>query len=82
MRRLITIVDDPEAPYAAQIAAAVHVLDRAFGRPKQAVDIETTGKTLEQLLEAVYEARRAEAKTIDEPSASEPPENTVTNVVR
>ena len=66
MRRLITIVDDPEAPYAAQIAAAVHVLDRAFGRPKQAVDIETTGKTLEQLLEAVYEARRAEkAETID-----------------
>ena len=28
MRRLIAIVGDPEAPYAAQIAAAVHVLDR------------------------------------------------------
>lgn len=62
MRRLIAIVDDPEAPYAAQIAAAVHVLDRAWGKAKQVVDVEDQGKTLEQILMAIAAARRAEAE--------------------
>ena len=62
IRRLMTIVDDPEAPYAAQIAAATRVLDRAFGRPKQAIDVEQQGKTLEQILMAIAAARDAEAQ--------------------
>src|SRR5271166_3065604 len=63
IRRLMTIVDDPEAPYAAQIAAAIHVLDRAFGRPKQTVDVEQQGRSLEQILQSIYEARQAGAGT-------------------
>ncbi len=60
IRRLMTIVDDPEAPYAAQIAAATHVLDRAFGRPRQTVDVEQQGRTLEEILLAIAAAREAE----------------------
>ncbi len=60
MRRLIAIVDDPEAPYAAQIAAAVHVLDRAWGKAKQSVEVEQQGRSLEQILYAIIAAREAE----------------------
>ena len=60
MRRLIAIVDDPEAPYAAQIAAANAVLDRAWGKAKQEMSVEDNGATLEQLLMAVHAAREAE----------------------
>jgi hypothetical protein len=60
MRRLIAIVDDPEAPYAAQIAAANAVLDRAWGRAKQEVSVEDKGATLEQLLMELHAAREAE----------------------
>ncbi len=65
---------------SVQLIAAAMILDRAWGKPKQAVDIETTGKTLEQLLEAVYAARQAEkaanAETID--AAEETVLNTTT----
>lgn len=59
MRRLIAIVNDGEAPYAAQIAAANAVLDRAWGRPKQDIAVEDKGRSLEDLLRDVYEARQA-----------------------
>jgi hypothetical protein len=60
MRRLIAIVDDPEAPYSAHIAAASAVLDRAWGKAKQSVEIDQQGKTLEQMLLAIAAAREAE----------------------
>jgi hypothetical protein len=60
MRRLIAIVDDPEAPYAAQIAASVHILDRAYGKPKIAIETGERGRTLEQILDAIAAAREAE----------------------
>ncbi len=54
---------------SVQLLAAAMILDRAWGKPKQEVDIEATGKTLEQLLEAVYAARQAEkaasSQTVD-----------------
>ena len=60
MRRLIAIVNDEEAPYGAQIAAANAVLDRAFGQPKQELTVEQQGRSLEDILRALYEKREAE----------------------
>ena len=60
IRRLMTIVDDPEAPYAAQIAAAIHILDRALGKPKVSLEVENQGRTLEDMLRALWETREAE----------------------
>jgi hypothetical protein len=46
---LARIMRDPDAPHQAQIAAANSMLDRAFGKPKETVDL--TGKmTLEALV--------------------------------
>lgn len=59
MRRLITIVDDPEAPYAAQIAAALAVLDRGFGKAKNSIEIEEKGKSLEAMLREIWAAKHA-----------------------
>ncbi len=70
MRRLIAIVNDGEAPYAAQIAAANAVLDRAWGRPKQDIAVEDKGRSLEDLLRDVYEARQAK-EAAPEPGGTE-----------
>ncbi len=62
MRCLIELMEDPASPPAVRMACAVHILDRALGRPKQQVEVENQGRTLEQLLQAIYAAREAEAQ--------------------
>jgi hypothetical protein len=59
IRRLIAIVNDEEAPYGAQIAAASAVLERAWGKPRQSLEIESQGKTLEQMLISIWEEKHA-----------------------
>ena len=36
---LVSIAKDPNAPNAARVAAAQVILDRAWGRPMQSVDL-------------------------------------------
>ena len=74
IRRLIAIVNDEEAPYGAQIAAANAVLDRAFGRPKQEVTLENQGRTLEDMLKelwAEHHAQQAQERAGGEEPATE-----------
>jgi len=53
---LSDIMRDPIAPHAARIAAANSILDRAYGKPKETVDL--TGKmTLEALVVASMRSR-------------------------
>jgi len=73
--KIFAIMNDETVPPAVQLAAAGMILDRGYGKPKMSIETGDRGRTLEQLLEAVYEARRAEAETIDA-SASEPSDNT------
>jgi hypothetical protein len=55
---LSDIMRDPIAPHAARIAAANSILDRAYGKPKETVDL--TGKmTLEALVVASMRSRDA-----------------------
>jgi hypothetical protein len=57
---LSDIMRDPIAPHAARIAAANSILDRAYGKPKETVDV--TGKmTLEALVLASMRLRDADA---------------------
>ena len=57
LKRIVALMDDPKAPKATQLAAAMHILDRAFGKPKQTVDVEQQGRTLEDILRAIAAAR-------------------------
>lgn len=49
MRKIIEIMKRPDAPAPAAIAAAQHILDRAYGKPKETVDM-TVKQTLEDLV--------------------------------
>ncbi len=71
LKRIVALMDDPKAGKAVQLAAAVHILDRAFGRATQMVDVEQQGRSLEEILRAVWEAR--EAKQAQERAGGERP---------
>src|SRR5688572_11994748 len=43
------LASDPKAPPAAQVAASVALLDRAWGRPAQAMDVSLNRKTHEEM---------------------------------
>jgi hypothetical protein len=59
---LYDLMMDEAAGPAVRMACAVHWLDRAFGKPRQSVEVEQQGRSLEQILEAIAEAREAEAQ--------------------
>jgi hypothetical protein len=56
------IMMDQKAPYTVRAFCAAHWLDRAFGKPRQSVEVEQQGKTLEQMLQTIAAAREAEAQ--------------------
>jgi hypothetical protein len=57
---LSDIMRDPDAPHPSRIAAANSILDRAYGKPKEVVDVQ--GKlTLEALVLASIRPRDADA---------------------
>ena len=68
MQTLANIMSDPKAPPAARISATMALLDRAFGKPGQAVEISRkpdlsrlTDEQLETLLEIYSSALPSEA---------------------
>jgi Family of unknown function (DUF5681) len=44
---LVEIVNDPQAPAAARVSAANSILDRAYGKPPQALEHSGDGITLQ-----------------------------------
>jgi hypothetical protein len=59
------IMMDKNASQAVRAMCAIHWLDRAFGKPSQSVEIEQQGRSLEQILHALYEKREAEKAAQD-----------------
>ena len=47
LKRIVALMDDPKAGKAVQLAAAIHILDRSFGKATQMVDIQQRGRSLE-----------------------------------
>jgi hypothetical protein len=47
---LVQVMEDPEAPHAARVAAADKVLDRGHGRPAMMVDASLSGKLDQEML--------------------------------
>ena len=56
IKTLIAVATDGSAPPAARVSASVAILDRGWGRPKQAFEIENNSD-----LAAILEAARARA---------------------
>ena len=52
IKTLERIAGDQKAPPAAQVSAATALLDRAWGRPAQALDVSLNRKTHEEMTDA------------------------------
>ena len=63
---LTRIASDRKAPPAAQVAAAVALLDRGYGRPGQAVDLNVNRKTHDEMTDAEL-SRSPQPKTQSRP---------------
>jgi hypothetical protein len=59
IRALAEIRSDPGAPPAARVAAATALLDRAWGKPTQAVDMTSKGERVGYVIPAPAEAKDA-----------------------
>jgi hypothetical protein len=71
IKALVQIVEDEKASPSARVAAAAHILDRAYGKPPQAV--EHTGNSVLQVITGIL-------RSPDEPlqlEASEPGEGSL-----
>ncbi len=62
---LTRIASDRKAPPAAQVAAAVALLDRGYGRPGQAVDLNVNRKTHDEMSDAELIAIAAAEDTVE-----------------
>jgi hypothetical protein len=60
--KIFAIMNDETVPPAVQLAAAGMILDRGYGKPRQSVEVEKQGRTLESILQAIAAARQAEAE--------------------
>ncbi|MGH7109512.1 MAG: hypothetical protein ACREFK_03705 [Stellaceae bacterium] len=58
---LVAIMSDPKAPPAARVSAAVAILDRAHGKPGQAVDMTMHSRLFAEMSNAELEAIAAGA---------------------
>lgn len=66
IRTLSAIMKDEGAPPAARVSAAEKILDRAYGKPAQTVDMTVTNKPLAEWDEAELDRRIALALTGEE----------------
>jgi hypothetical protein len=57
---LYDIMMDPKATFTVRAFCAANWIDRALGKPRQSVAVEQQGRTLEDILNAIAEAREAE----------------------
>jgi Family of unknown function (DUF5681) len=56
IKTLVGIMENEQSPPAARVAAAAHLLDRAYGRPPQGLEHSgNVGLTLEQLIRSSYQ---------------------------
>jgi hypothetical protein len=60
--KIFAIMNDETVPPAVQLAAASMILDRAYGRPRPMIETGDRGRTLEEMLLAIHEAREAKAE--------------------
>jgi hypothetical protein len=60
--KIFAIMNDETVPPAVQLAAAGMILDRGYGKPRQSVEVEKQGRSLEDILRAIHEKREVEAQ--------------------
>jgi hypothetical protein len=59
--KIFAIMNDETVPPAVQLAAAGMIIDRGYGKAKTEVAVENAGRSLEEMLTAIWAAKRAVA---------------------
>ena len=57
--KIFAIMNDDAVPPAVQLAAAGMILNRAYSTPRPMIETGDRGRSLEEILRAMYEAREA-----------------------
>ena len=60
--KIFAIMNDETVPPAVQLVAAGMILDRGYGKPRQMIETGDRGRTLEEMLREIWEAREAETQ--------------------
>jgi hypothetical protein len=60
--KIFAIMNDNAVPPAVQLAAAGMILDRGYGKPGQMTETGDRGRTLEEMLREIWEAREPETQ--------------------
>jgi hypothetical protein len=58
--KIFAIMNDDAVPPAVQLAAAGMILNRAYGTPRPMIETGDRGRTLEEMLKAIWYAHHAE----------------------
>lgn len=67
IKHLVEIMDNKDNSVVVRKDAAIAVLNRAWGAPRQEIEIADQGATLEEMLTAIWAAKRAQvADNVDE----------------
>lgn len=73
LQTLVKVMRDKEAPPAARVTASVQVLDRAYGKPKQEMDVEHKLTLADEFEKFIRHANGADAQVIDGRVEETPP---------
>ena len=60
--KIFAIMNDETVPPAVQLAAAGMILNRAYGTPRPMIETGDRGKTLEEMLREIWEARKEQTQ--------------------
>ena len=64
--KIFAIMKDETVPPAVQLAAAGMILDRGYGKPRQMSETGDRGKTLEEMLVAIWAEKAQERAESDQ----------------
>jgi hypothetical protein len=59
--KIFAIMNDKTVPPAVQLAAAGMIIDRGYGKAKAEVTVENAGRSLEEMLTEIWEAKHVAA---------------------
>ncbi len=70
---IVEIMRDPEAPTPSRLAAAVQIVDRAWGKPKETLEIDNPSEGLRTVLAGVSSSDLVELMRVLKAGAVEAP---------
>lgn len=72
MQTAVDIMRDADAPHTTRLAACIDIMNRAWGKPTQAVSVDAESEPLQILIRHFTDAVPTEPADIGEPAPNQP----------